>query len=247
MTTFTLATLRSVQQDDPSIVCGLELRADRDPGEPVRPGERIACEWILTPQGDGTHYYGYLMADSFARVAVMESMAGMSLLPAGDRYATSTGPGVERVAKFTLRVNDHTSPDAFLVPVLRAGIIADGGKGLTSTTFSLKDRGYRIAPVPPQGRALVLPPGHRGVLGDLTEGLGEDVRLVGVGPAGHGLTGVAPDGKVTYDPFRDHLGYDWFDYVLEAGPGHLVTGRVTVHIGEPGAPRGVLRQGTPGV
>lgn len=148
MTTFSLATLRSVQQDDPSIVCGPELRADRDPGEPVRPGERIECEWILTPQG----------------------------------------------------------------------------------------------------RALVLPPGHRGVLKDLTDGLGEDVRLVGVGPAGYGLTGVEPDGTVTYDPFRDHLGYDWFDYVLEAGPGHLATGRVTVHVGEPGTPRGVLRQqGTPGV
>ncbi|MEU0296053.1 hypothetical protein ABZ136_28620, partial [Streptomyces microflavus] len=50
MSTFTLARLHSVQQDNPSIVCRSELRCDRDPGLPVLPGEQIACEWILTPE-----------------------------------------------------------------------------------------------------------------------------------------------------------------------------------------------------
>ncbi|MFW3471458.1 hypothetical protein [Streptomyces microflavus] len=172
MSTFTLARLHSVQHDNPSIVCRSELRCDRDPALPVRPGGQIDCEWILTPQGEGARFYGYLMADSFTRVATMENLAGLSLLPSGDRYATSTTPGVERIAKFTLRVNAYVPSDAFLVPVLRAGIIADGGKGLTSTTFSLKDRGFRIAALPPQGRSMLLLPGHRGVLKGLADGLG---------------------------------------------------------------------------
>ncbi|MEV6165824.1 hypothetical protein AB0L71_28695 [Streptomyces sp. NPDC052052] len=246
MSTFTLARLRSVQQDDPSIVAHMELRSAADPRLPVRPGQQIDFEWLLTPQGNGTRYYGYLMADSFESVATMQNMAGLSLLPSGDRYATSTGPGVERVARFTLRVNRHVAPDAFLVPVLRAGIIADGGKGLTSTTFSLKDHGFRIAALPPQGRSMTVVPGHRGVLRDLTAGLGEDVRLVGVGPARRGVTSVEADGAVTYHPFSGQRGYDWFDYVLDPGGGHLVRGRVTVHVGDLGAIPGVLGGRTPG-
>ncbi|MFE7109984.1 Ig-like domain-containing protein [Streptomyces sp. NPDC057575] len=240
MSTFTLAGIRSVQKDNPSIVAHLELRCAVDPRLPVEPGTQIDFEWVLTPQGDGTRYYGYLMADSFESVATIESMTGMSLLPAGNRYATSTGPGVERVAKFTLRVNRHAAPDAVLVPVLRAGIIADGGKSLTSTTFSLKNHGFRIASLPPQGRSMTVIPGHRGVLTNLTAGMGEDVRLVGVGPARHGVTSVEVDGAVTYHPFNGHLGYDWFDYVLDAGGGRLVPGRVTVHVGDLGATPGVL-------
>ncbi|MFF3996913.1 Ig-like domain-containing protein [Streptomyces cyaneofuscatus] len=241
MSTFTLARLHSVQPDNPSIVCRSELRCDRDPGLPVRPGEQIACEWILTPEGDGARFYGYLMADSFTRVATIENLAGLKLLPTGDRYATSTTPGVERIARFTLRVNAYVPPDAFLVPVLRAGIIAGGGTGLTSTTSSLKDRGFRIAALPPQGRSMLLLPGHRGVLKGLADGVGEGVRLIGVGPARHGVTAVEPDGSVIYDPFHGHLGYDWFDYVLDPGTGVPVRGRVTVHVGDLGAAPGVLR------
>lgn len=37
MSTFTLAGLRSVQQDNPSIVAHLELRSDADPGCPSSP------------------------------------------------------------------------------------------------------------------------------------------------------------------------------------------------------------------
>ncbi|MFE7264248.1 Ig-like domain-containing protein [Streptomyces sp. NPDC057592] len=240
MSTFTLTGMRSVQQGNPSIVAHMELRSSADPRLPVEPGRRIDFEWILTPQGDGTRYYGYLMADSFDKVATIENMAGMSLLTSGDRYATSTDPGVERVARFSLRVNRHVAPEAFLVPVLRAGIIADGGKGLTSTTFSLKNHGFRIASLPPQGRSMTVVPGHRGVLTNLTAGMGEDVRLVGVGPARHGVTSVEVDGAVTYHPFNGHLGYDWFDYVLDAGGGRLVSGRVTVHVGDLGAMPGVL-------
>ncbi|MCX4392997.1 Ig-like domain-containing protein [Streptomyces sp. NBC_00264] len=246
MSTFTLAGLRSVQQDNPSIVAHLELRSDADPRLPVEPGRRIGFEWILRPQGDGTRYYGYLMADSFASVATIENMAGMSLLPSGERYATSTGPGAERVARFTLRVHRHAAPDAFLVPVLRAGIIADGGKSLTSTTFSLKNHGFRIAPLPPQGRSATVAPGQRAVLTDLTAGLGEHVGLAGVGPARHGVTSVGPDGTVTYHPFDGHLGYDWFDYVLDAGGGRLVPGRVTVHVGDLGMTPGLLGGWAPG-
>ncbi|MCD9901501.1 hypothetical protein LUR56_19435 [Streptomyces sp. MT29] len=151
MSTFTLARLHSVQQDTPSIVCRSELRCDRDPGLPVRPGEQIACEWILTPEGDGARFYGYLMADSFTRVATIENLAGLKLLPTGDRYATSTTPGVERIARFTLRVNAYVPPDAFLVPVLRAGIIAGGGTGLLPQGPRLPDR--RTAPAGPQHAA----------------------------------------------------------------------------------------------
>ncbi|MFF2331449.1 MULTISPECIES: Ig-like domain-containing protein [unclassified Streptomyces] len=240
MSTFTLARMRSVQQDDPSIVAHMELRSPTDPRLPVRPGQQIDFEWLLAPEGKGTRYYGYLMADSFTSFATMENMAGLSLLPSGDRYATSTGPDAERVARFSLRVNRHVAPDAFLVPVLRAGIIADGGKGLTSTTFSLQNHGYRIAALPPQGRSMTVVPGQRAVLTDLTAGTGEDVRLVGVGPARHGVTSVEVDGAVTYQPFSGHLGYDWFDYVLDAGGGHLVSGRVTVHVGDLGATPGLL-------
>ncbi|MGW2179579.1 Ig-like domain-containing protein [Streptomyces sp. NPDC001732] len=245
MSTFTLTRMRSVQQGDPSIVAHTELRTTTDPRLPVRPGGTIDFEWILTPQGEGTRYYGYLMATSFESVATVESMAGMSRLPSGDRYATSTTPGVERVARFTLRVNRHAAPDAFLVPVLRAGIIADGGKSLTSTTFSLKGHGFRIAPLPPQGRSMTVLPGHRGVLTGLAAGLGEEVRLVGVGPARQGTTSVEADGAVTYHPFPGHLGYDWFDYVLDAGDGRLVPGRVTVHVGDLGAIPGVLAGAPP--
>jgi len=241
MSDFIVARMHSVQKDDPSIVCQSELRCDHDPGLPVRPGEQIGFAWTLTPHGDGTRYYGYLMAQSFNRVATIENMVGLSLLPSGERYATSTTPGVERIARFTLRVHAYVPPDAFLVPVMRAGIIADGGKGLTSTTFSLKDRGFRIAALPPQGRSMLLLPGHRGVLKGLADGLGEGVRLIGVGPARHGVTAVEPDGSVIYDPFHGHLGYDWFDYVLDPGTGVPVRGRVTVHVGDLGAAPGVLR------
>ncbi|MFB4421198.1 Ig-like domain-containing protein [Streptomyces sp. QL37] len=232
--------MRSVQKNDPSIVCHLELTADANPRWPVRPGQRIDFEWKLTPAGEGTRYYGYLMADSFDRVAVIADMAGMSLLPSGDRYATSTGPGAERIARFSLEVNKNAAPDAFLVPVLRAGIIADGGKSLTSTTFSLKNHGFRIAPLPALGRSMVVMPGQRGVLKGLTDGLGDAVGLVGVGPARHGATSVAVDGTVTYDPFPGHFGYDWFDYVVDAGDGRLASGRVTVHVGDLGSTPGIL-------
>ncbi|MEU2759106.1 MULTISPECIES: Ig-like domain-containing protein [unclassified Streptomyces] len=241
MSDFILARFRSVQSDDPSIVCQSELRCDHDPDLPVRPGQQIGFAWTLTPHGNGTRYYGYLMAQSFTRVATIDNLVGVSLLPSGERYATSTGPGVERVARFTLRVNTYVPSDAFLVPVLRAGIIADGGKGLTSTTFSIKDRGFRVAAVPPQGRSLQLMPGHRGVLKGLADGLGEDARLIGVGPARHGVTTVEPDGSVMYDPFHGHLGYDWFDYVIDPGTGVPVRGRVTVHVGDLGPVPGVLR------
>ncbi|MGW6579358.1 Ig-like domain-containing protein [Streptomyces globisporus] len=245
MSTFILARFHSVQSDAPSIVCQSELRSDHDPELPVRPGEQIGFEWTLTPHGNGTRYYGYLMAQSFTRVATIGNMVGVSMLPSGERYATSTGPGEQRVARFTLRVNTYVPPDAFLVPVLRAGIIADGGKGLTSTTFSVKDRGFRVAALPPQGRSLLLMPGHRGVLKGLTDGLGEGVRLIGVGPARHGVTAVEPDGSVVYDPFHGHLGYDWFDYVLDPGTGVPVRGRVTVHVGDLDAVPGVLRRSAP--
>ncbi|MGW2281404.1 Ig-like domain-containing protein [Streptomyces sp. NPDC001770] len=240
MNTFSVARMRSVQKDDPSIVCHLELAANADPRRPVRPGQRIDFEWKLTPLGEGTRYYGYLMADSFARVATIDGMAGMSLLPSGDRYATSTGPGTERVARFTLEVNRHVAPDAFLVPVLRAGIIADGGTGLTSTTFSLKNHGFRIASLPPLGRSMVVMPGQRGVLNGLADVWDETVKLVGVGPARHGVTSVDGDGAVSYSPHRGHVGYDWFDYVLDAGDGRLSSGRVTVHVGDLGGTPGIL-------
>ncbi|MFD3653648.1 Ig-like domain-containing protein [Streptomyces sp. 24-1644] len=237
---FTIARMRSIQEDNPSMVCHLELRADADPRRPVRPGQQIGFELLLTPEGEGTRYYGYLMANSFDQVAVMGRMTGMSLLPGGGRYATSTGPGTERIARFTLEVHKHAAPDAFLVPVLRAGIIADGGKSLTSTTFSLKNHGFRIAALPPLGRSMAVMPGQRGVLRSLTDGLGDGVRLVGVGPARHGVTSAEADGAVTYSPFRDHLGYDWFDYVLDAGEGRLASGRVTVHVGDLGVIPGIL-------
>ncbi|MFB8029301.1 Ig-like domain-containing protein [Streptomyces sp. NPDC056465] len=240
MSAFTIARMRSIQADDPSVVCHLELRSAADPRWPVRPGQKIDFELTLTPSGAGTRYYGYLMAVSFEKVAVMDRMSGMSLLPAGGRYATSTGPGEQRVAKFTLEVNRNAAPDAFLVPVLRAGIIADGGKSLTSTTFSLKNHGFRIASLPPLGRSMIVMPGGRGVLKGLADGFGDDVRLAGAGPARHGVIGVEADGSVTYDPFPGHVGYDWFDYVLATADGRLTSGRVTVHVGDLGVVPGVL-------
>ncbi|MEV6265140.1 Ig-like domain-containing protein [Streptomyces sp. NPDC051784] len=240
MSTFPIARMRSVQAENPSIVCHLELWSAADPRLPVRPGQKIDFELTLTPSGQGTRYYGYLMATSFDQVAVMDRMSGMSLLPAGGRYATSTGPGEQRVAKFTLEVNKHAAPDAFLVPVLRAGIIADGGKSLTSTTFSLKNHGFRIASLPPLGRSMVVMPGQRGLLQGLAEGFGDEVALVGAGPARHGVVAVEAGGTVTYDPVPGHTGYDWFDYVLRSGDGRLTSGRVTVHVGDLGPVPGVL-------
>ncbi|WP_326626425.1 MULTISPECIES: hypothetical protein [unclassified Streptomyces] len=240
MSSFTVVRMRSVQNGNPSVVTNLELRSTSDPRRPVRPGEAIGFELVLTPEGQGARHYGYLMTDSFEQVATIEDMSGMSMLPAGDRCATSTESGAERIARFTLRVHRNAAPDGFLVPVLRAAIIADGGKSLTSTTLSLKDEGFRIAALPPQGRSMTVVPGHRAVLTDLTAGMGEDIRLVGVGPARRGVTSVETDGAVTYHPFSGHLGYDWFDYVLDAGGGRLVSGRVTVHVGDLGAIPGVL-------
>ncbi|MEU0085282.1 Ig-like domain-containing protein [Streptomyces sp. NPDC006274] len=232
--------MRSIQEGSPHIVCHLELTSVADPELPVRPGDTVDFELRLTPEGDGSRYYGYLMVESFERVATIEGVAGMSLLPSGDRYATSTDAGVERLAKFTLRVHDNVRPDAFFIPQLRAGIIAHGGSSLTSTTLSLKDMGYRIAPLPPQGRRLDVMPGYRGMVKNLAEGLPAGAGLVGVGPARHGATSAEPDGTVVYSPFQGYAGYDWFSYVLDDGSGRLVKGQVTVFVGDLGRTPGVM-------
>ncbi|MQY15580.1 hypothetical protein SRB5_57630 [Streptomyces sp. RB5] len=237
---FLVARMRSVQKDNPAIICNLELTADTDPRFPVRPGASIGCELTLTPEGAATRYYGYLMVESFETVASLEKPAGITLLPKGGRYATSTGPGEVRTAKFVLKIHENAARGAFLVPKLRAAVIADGGKSLTSTTFSLKDKGFRIAPLPPLGRSLVVTPGYRAALKSLTEGLPEGTRLVGVGPGRYGATSAAPDGSVTYSPFQGAAGYDWFDYVLDNGRGLLSRGRVTVYIGDLGTVPGVI-------
>lgn len=230
----------AVQPDNPSIRLTVELTADADPALLVRPGQRIGFEMTLFPEGGGHRYYGYVMTDPFTGVAEVEQLAGMSLLASGDRYASDVEAGSTRVARFTARVHDSIGTGAFLIPQVRAGIIAYGGSGLSSGTHSVKQLGFRIAPLPVQGRKLLVSPGYQGVLTGLTDGLGEHVQLVGVGPAVFGTTYVAPDGTLTYTPFTGHTGYDRFDYVLDDGTGHLVRGRVTVYVGDPAAVAGVL-------
>ncbi|MEV0578561.1 Ig-like domain-containing protein [Streptomyces sp. NPDC050392] len=237
---YPIARLRSVQSGNPAIVCTVELHGDKDPARPLRPGETAAFELKVVPEGPGSRYYGYLMVESFSRVAVVEGAAGMSLLAVGDRYATSTVPGEERTARFALTVHENVPLDAFLVPQLRAGIIADGGSSLTASTRSIKQLGYRIAPLPAQGRKLMVPPGYRGAVNGLTDGLGDGVRLVGVGPARFGETGVGPDGLVTYSPVTGFAGYDSFDYVLADAADRLTRAQVTVFVGDLGTTPGVI-------
>ncbi|MFE9254316.1 Ig-like domain-containing protein [Streptomyces sp. NPDC006879] len=240
MTRFHVARMRSVQADDPTIVCHLELTASLDPARPVPPGESVDFQLKLVPEGENARYYGYLMVESFDKVATVAKASGMSLAAVGDRYVTSTTAGAERVATFTLKTNEDAGADAYFVPQLRAGIIAGGGKSLTSTTITLKNEGFRIAPLPPQGRSLTVMPGYRAVVKSLTEGLGESVRLRGVGPARHGMTSVEPDGTVSYTPYDRYLGYDWFEYLLDDGAGRYVSGQVTVFVGDTSAVPGVL-------
>lgn len=229
---YPIARLRSVQPGRPEIVCTVELHGDKDPALPLRPGETVEFEFKVIPEGPGSRYYGYLMVESFSEAATIERAAGMSLLAVGDRYATSTVAGEERTARFALTVHENVPRHAFLVPQLRAGIIADGGSSLTASTRSVKQLGYRIAPLPPQGRKLMVPPGYRGALNGLTEGLGDGVRLVGVGPARFGETSVTPDGLVTYSPVAGFAGYDSFDYVLADQAERLTRAQVTVYVGD---------------
>lgn len=235
-----VSRVSAVQQDDPSIRLTVELTADADPDVPLRPGQSVGFDLTLFPEGAGHRYYGYVMAPPFAKVAHVEQLAGMSLLASGDRYASSVEAGTTRVARFTARIHDDAGAGAFLVPEVRSGIIARGGSSLTSGTHAVKQRGFRIAPLHVPGRTLRVALGYRGLLTGLTEGLGEHVQLVGVGPARFGATYVAPDGAVTYTPFNGHTGYDRFDYVLDDGAGRLVRGRVTVCVGDMGAAPGVL-------
>lgn len=147
---YPIARLRSVQPGRPEIVCTVELHGDKDPALPLRPGETVEFEFKVIPEGPGSRYYGYLMVESFSEAATIERAAGMSLLAVGDRYATSTVTGEERTARFALTVHENVPRHAFLVPQLRAGIIADGGSSLTASTRSVKQLGYRIAPFRPR-------------------------------------------------------------------------------------------------
>ncbi|MDN3021499.1 Ig-like domain-containing protein [Streptomyces sp. S.PB5] len=237
---FLLARVHGVQHDAPQIRLTTELTADADPRLPLTPGQEVRFALALLPEGQAHRYYGYLMAEPFARVADITGLGGMSLLPKGDRYATSVESGGTRVARLTATVRHDVPAGAFLIPQLRAGIIAFGGTSLSSSTHSVKQYGYRVAPLPAQGRLLRVTPGHRGVLRGLTEGLGERVRLVGVGPAAHGVTAVEPDGAVVYTPFPNRTGYDRFTYALDDGDGRLTRGQVTVFIGDLEAAPGVL-------
>ncbi|WP_223280690.1 Ig-like domain-containing protein [Streptomyces antnestii] len=234
-----LARVHAVQADAPQIRLTVELTASADPALPVRPGQEVDFAVTLLPEGSGHRYYGYVMAAPFERVATVDRLGGMSLLPSKDRYASSVEAGTSRVARFTAVVRHDVGGGAFLLPEVRAGIIAHGGSSLTSSTHSVRQYGYRIAPFPPQGRVLHLAPGYRGVVKDLLDGLGDAARLAGVGPARQGVTSVEPDGVVTYTPFTGHLGYDRFSYAVDDGTGHVMSGQVTVCIGELQAP-GVL-------
>jgi hypothetical protein len=237
---FLLARVHGVQPDVPHIRLTVELTASADPRLPLAPGQEVRFAVTLLPEGPGHRYYGYVMTQPFDRVAQVDGLAGISLLPAGDRYATSVEAGGTRVARFTAMVHHDVPAGAFLIPQVRAGIIAHGGSSLTSSTHSVKQYGYRIAPLPAQGRVLQVAPGYPGVLRGLTEGLGERVRLVGVGPALRGVTTVEPDGAVVYTPYPGQAGYDRFAYALDDGDGRLTRGQVTVFIGDlPSAP-GVL-------
>lgn len=238
---YLLARIQSVQADNPGIRCTVELVGFRNPALPLRPGESADFELRVVPEGAGSRYYGYVMVDSFESFATMEKAAGMSLLAVGDRYATSTVAGEERVAKFTLKISDNPSREAFFVPQLRAGIIANGGSSLTASTRTLKQNGYRVGSFPAQGRKLIVPPGYRGAVKGLTDGLGDRAKLVGVGPARRGETSVAPDGVVTYNPFQGYIGYDWFDYVIDDGEGRLVRARVTVFVGDTAGTPGIIQ------
>ncbi|MFF3492490.1 Ig-like domain-containing protein [Streptomyces sp. NPDC002795] len=236
---FLLARVRVAQLDTPQMCLTVELTASADPALPVRPGQEVDFALALLPEGGAHRYYGYVMAAPFAEAASVERLGGMSLVAKGDRYASSVEAGGSRVARFTAVVHQDVSAGACLIPEVRAGIIAHGGSSLTSSTHSVRQSGYRIAPFPPLGRALHLAPGYLGVVKDLLDGLGDAARLVGVGPARYGVTSVEPDGVVTYTPFNGHHGYDRFSYAIDDGSGHLMSGQVTVHVGELGAP-GVL-------
>ncbi|MBQ0879690.1 Ig-like domain-containing protein [Streptomyces sp. RT42] len=238
---FLLSRVHGVQQDAPHIRLTVELTASADPALPLAPGQEVRFAVALHPEGPGHRYYGYVMAEPFDRVADVDRLGGISLLPVGDRYATSTEAGSGRVARFTAVVRKAVAPGAFLIPQVRAGIIAYGGSSLSSSTHSVKQLGYRVASLPAQGRVLRVAPGYRGVLRGLTDGLGERVLLAGVGPAVRGVTAVEPDGAVVYTPFAGQQGYDRFTYVLDDGDGRLTRAQVTVFIGDPGAPPGVLR------
>lgn len=233
---FLLARIRVAQPDAPHLRLAVELTASADPALPVRPGQEVDFALALLPEGGAHRYYGYVMAAPFAEVASVERLGGMSLVAKGDRYASSVEAGGTRVARFTAVVRQDVSVGACLIPEVRAGIIARGGSSLTSSTHSVRQYGYRVAPFPPQGRALHLAPGYRGVVKDLLDGLGDTARLAGVGPARHGVTSVEPDGVVTYTPFNGHYGYDRFSYAVDDGSGHLMSGQVTVYIGELAAP-----------
>ncbi|WP_241740818.1 Ig-like domain-containing protein [Streptomyces sp. L2] len=237
---FLLARVHAVQQDAPQIRLTVELTASADPQLPLTPGQEVRFALALHPEGPGHRYYGYVMSQPFERAVGVGRLAGISLLPAGDRYATSVEAGGFRVARFTATVHHDVPSGAVLIPQVRAGIIAHGGSSLTSSTHSVKQYGYRVAPLPRQGRVLKVAPGHRGVLHGLTEGLGERVRLVGVGPALRGVTAVEPDGAVVYTPSPGQGGYDRFAYTLDDGDGRLTRGQVTVYIGDLYAAPGVL-------
>ncbi|MFI6942395.1 Ig-like domain-containing protein [Streptomyces sp. NPDC050418] len=234
-----LTRVHVVQPEAPQIRLTVELTASADPAFPIRPGQSVEFALSLTPEGPGHRYYGYVMAAPFSRIASVEQLRGMSLLPTNDRFATSVEAGATRVARFTAIIGHDVGSGAYLLPEVRAGIIAQGGSSLTSSTHSVRQSGYRVASLTPPGRALHVAPGYRGMLKNLTEGLGEQTRLVGVGPARAGATAVDPDGTVVYSPFPGQLGYDRFAYVLDDGEGRLVRGQVTVFVGDVW-PRGVL-------
>ncbi|GGZ26146.1 hypothetical protein [Streptomyces poonensis] len=237
---YLLTRVHGVQPDAPHIRLTVELTANADPRVPLRPGQEVDFALTLLPEGSGHRYYGYVMAQPFAGVADVDRLGGLSLLAVGDRYASSVEAGSTRTARFTAVVRHEVGAAAFLMPEVRAGIIAHGGSSLTSSTHSVRQQGYRIAPLPPQSRVLHIAPGYRGAVKDLTAGLGERVRLVGVGPARFGATGVEPDGAVLYTPFPHHLGYDHFPYVLDDGDGRLIRGQVTVYVGDAVPAPGIL-------
>ncbi|CAM5549189.1 hypothetical protein GCM10010329_26600 [Streptomyces spiroverticillatus] len=215
------------------------LTSDCSAPGPLAPGSTVEFELSLTTEGEGHRYFGYLMTDSFVRVADVMDDGGLKLLASQDRYALSAGPGESTTATFRLRIHDAPG-DAVLAPALRAGLIDSPGVNLTHSTHSIVQERYRVTALPPQGRKLVVPPGTTVSVGHLTDGLPQGVRLVGVGSAGHGLVTIATDDSVVYAPDHGYRGYDKIPYSLRTGNGSTVRGQVTLFVGDLHSVPGVL-------
>ncbi|MDH6127866.1 Ig-like domain-containing protein [Kitasatospora sp. GP82] len=234
-----IARVQAVHQQRPELSMTLDLTSETDPALPLLPGQQIDFTLTLNPTGSGFRYYGYLMEESFTKVATLKRVRGLGHLEKQKRYATYATANTPRTAGFSLIVNQTVPSDGMLLPTIYAGVIAQEGQKISSCR-PLGQVAYRVLPTIAPPKLLVVTPGTNGIIPALAAELAPSARLIGVSPPKRGMIGVTPDGTVTYYPEQGFIGYDRLFYTVEDSAHRIARGEITIFVGHPYETPGML-------